>query len=413
MFSVSKDFAPPLSMIQPFFMIGSVFYFFGVLFLLFIEPSGGHLDFAIVGWVHWFLLGFVMMIIFGAMAQLVPVVIEVGHFSVDMYYVIWPSLLVGTLVMVMGFWWIPEVLAYGGMLVLMSMVVFLFETFATLKKAERITLTVKSVLASNIFLTIAIVIGFFMSLAIGEGMVLDVGKWLSAHAVLVLGGYVTLTVMGLSMILLPMFGLSHGFDWTPVERAFWMMVAAVSTYLFATIIEWGLLGYISLLVMYISVAFYMKQIWTIYQTRARKAHDIYAKSMYVSFISLSVAAILGVLMMLIDSEHIILAAAWFFLMGFVTFVINGHLYKIIPFLVWFEKYSPLVGKEKVPMLDEMLPHKQADYQFWFSTIGMVIAGFGLLFGSESLFHGGVSLFVVGAGFMMSSVKFMLTYGNDK
>jgi len=128
---------------------------------------------------------------------------------------------------------------------------------------------------------------------------------------------------------------------------------------------------------------------------------------------LSVSALLGLLMLVVDSERITLAAGWFFLMGFVVFLINGHLYKIVPFLVWFEKYSPLVGKEKVPMLHEMFPQKQADYQFWFSSIGMVIAGVGLLFGSESLFYGGVSLFVVGAGFMLSSVKFMLTYGNDK
>jgi len=101
------------------------------------------------------MLGFVMMVIFGAMAQLVPVVVEVGHFSVDMYYVIFPALLIGTLLMVVGFWWMPVVLPYGGLLVLVSMVTFLAETMLTLKKAERVTLTVKSVLASNIFLSLS------------------------------------------------------------------------------------------------------------------------------------------------------------------------------------------------------------------------------------------------------------------
>jgi hypothetical protein len=43
---------------------------------------------------------------------------------------------------------------------------------------------------------------------------------------------------------------------------------------------------------------------------------------------------------------------------------------------------------------------------------MVIAGIGLLFGSETLFKGGVSLLVVGAGFMLSSVKFMLSFGKE-
>lgn len=413
MFNISKDFAPPFKMIEPFFMAGSIFYLLGMLFLLFLDPMSGHLDFGIVGWVHWFMLGFVMMIIFGAMAQLVPVVVEVGHFSVDMYYVIFPTLLVGTIVMAFGFWVSPVMLPYGGLLVLVSMVIFLAETLLTLRKAERITLTVKSVLASNIFLTIAIVIGFLMSLAVGGDTALDINRWIGAHVVLVLGGYVTLTIIGLSMILLPMFGLSHGFDETPVQRSFWLMSAGVSAYLVSTILEWNWLGYVAMLGMYLSVGLYTYQIYIIYQTRARKAHDIYAKSMYVGYGALSVSLLLGLMTLISDAEQIKLAAVWFLIVGFVSFLVNGHLYKIVPFLVWFERFSPLVGKQKVPMLHEMLPAKKAEYQFWFSAIGMIVAGIGLFMQSNSLFYGGVSFLVIGAGFMVSSVKFMLSFGKEQ
>ena len=84
MFSVSKDYAPPFGMIAPFFIIGSIFFFLGSAFLLFLHPQNGHFDPMIAGWIHWYLLGFVMMVIFGAMAQLIPVVVEVGHHSVDL-----------------------------------------------------------------------------------------------------------------------------------------------------------------------------------------------------------------------------------------------------------------------------------------------------------------------------------------
>jgi hypothetical protein len=412
MFNISRDFAPPLRMIVPFFMIGSAFYALGVLMLLFLSPSAGHLDMVTVGWVHWFLLGFVMMTIFGAMAQLVPVVVEVGHFSVDLYYIIWPSLLIGTLMMVAGFWWVPDILAYGGMLVLVAMVTFLIETFLTLKKAERITLTVKSVLWANIFLTVAIIIGFLMALAIGEGVVLDVGKWLGAHAMLVLGGFVTLTIIGLSLILLPMFGLSHGFDETPIEWAYRIMVGAVIAYVVGTFLGWGWVRWLALVASYVSIGFYGYMIWVIYQTRARKAHDIYARSMYVGYLSLAVSLALGILMLFTDNENILLAAAWFLVMGFFSYLINGHLYKIVPFLVWFERYSPLVGKQKVPMLNDMLPERKAEWQWGFTTIGLVIGGVGLLFGIDSLFHGGVTLMVVGAGFMFSSMRYMIGFGKE-
>ena len=412
MFSISRDFAPPLRMIEPFFKIGSVFYALGILFLLFLSPTSGNVDLITVGWVHWFSLGFVMMIIFGAMAQLIPVVVEIGHFSVDLYYIVWPSLLIGTLTMVAGFWWMPDLLAYGGLLVLVAMVTFLFETFMTLKKAERITLSVKSILWANIFLTVAIVIGFLMALAIGEGFVLDVSKWLGAHAMLVLGGFVTLMIMGLSLILLPMFGLSHGFDEAPLERAFMLMVGAVIGYVVGTAIDWSWVRWLSLVVSFVSVSFYGYMVWIIYKTRARKAHDIYAKTMYVGYGSLAMALLLGIVTLFSSSEQILLAAAWFLVLGFFSYLINGHLYKIVPFLVWFERYSPLVGKQKVPMLGDMLPERRATWQFWFTTAGLIVGGLGLLFGSESLFHGGVTLMTVGAGFMLSSVMYMLSFGKE-
>ena len=413
MFSVSKDTAPPFGMIAPFFWIGSLFYLLSTVMLLFISPQNGHFDLALVGWIHWFLLGFIMMIIFGAMAQLVPVVVEVGHFSVDLYYTIWPLLLVGTLLMSIGFWITPEVLPFGGLVVMISMIIFLFDTLMTLRKVNNITLTVKTVIASNLFLLIGIIIGFVMSLAIGNGMEIDIVSWLATHAVMVLGGYVTLTIMGLSMILLPMFGLSHGFDDQPAQRAFYLMVLGVLLHFFATLFTWRFAIFASYFVLFASVSFYIYQVIIIYKTRARKENDIWAKSMFVGYGSLTLAIVLGVIYTLLGGEHILLSASWFLIIGFFSFLINGHLYKIIPFLVWFERYSPLVGKEKVPMLHEMLPKRMAEFEFFFSTLGLLVAGVGLLLQSNDLFSGGVALLITGAGFMLASVKWMLDYGKKE
>lgn len=413
MFSVSKDYAPPFGMVSPFFWIGSIFYLLGTIFLLFLNPEGGHFDLAIVGWAHWFLLGFMMMIIFGAMAQLVPVVVEVGHFSVDLYYIIWPLLLLGTVVMCAGFWFAPLILPYGGLIVLIAMLIFLFDTLMTLRKVTNITLTVKTVVASNLFLLAGIIIGFVMSLAVGSGLEVDIGSWLGAHAVMVLGGYVTLTIMGLSLILLPMFGLSHGFDETPINRAFYLMVAGVIFHFLATLIGWDFGQFAAMFIMFASVSFYLYQVVIIYKTRARKENDVWAKSMFFGYGSLAVSLIMGVVYTLFGGENLLLSASWFLIMGFFSFLINGHLYKIIPFLVWFERYSPLVGKEKVPMLNEMLPHRMAAYEFFFSALGVAIAGIGLLIGSGDLFKGGVTLVITGAGFMLASVKWMLNYGKEE
>jgi hypothetical protein len=123
MFSISKDFAPPLKLISLFFKTGVIFYLLATIALLAFNSTFTYQEMAIAGWVHLFLLGFVMVTIFGAMAQLIPVVLEVGHAVVDLYYVILPLLVVGTLGMIIGFWVNPAILPYGGILVLTSMII--------------------------------------------------------------------------------------------------------------------------------------------------------------------------------------------------------------------------------------------------------------------------------------------------
>ena len=104
MVNITKDFAPPFKLIVPYFIVGTLIYFLcAVLTLGFDVSTMNNLDASVLSWVHLFLLGFVMMIIFGAMAQLVPVVLEAGHWAVELFYIIWPLLLIGTLLMVLGF----------------------------------------------------------------------------------------------------------------------------------------------------------------------------------------------------------------------------------------------------------------------------------------------------------------------
>jgi len=409
MFSISSDYAPPFKMISPFFLIGSIVYLLSTISLFFLNPQNGHFDLSIVAWVHWFLLGFVMMIIFGAMAQLVPVVVEVGHFLVELYYSIWVLLIVGTSIMVYGFLYNPFVLSYGGLIVLISMIMFLFDTLMTLRKVTNITLTVKTVVFSNLFLLAGIILGFSISLSISGGIGIDIAKWLGSHAVMVLAGYVTLTIMGLSMILIPMFGLSHGFNDDAVELSFKLIVIAVILYFLSTIFDFNIGQFLSLLMIFSSVTLYIKQVYILYKLRARKENDIWAKSLFVGYGALILSAMLGFAYTLTHYENFLMAGVWFLIMGFFAFLINGHLYKIIPFLVWFERYSPLVGKEKIPMLHEMLPKRMARCQFLFSSMGMFIAGIGILIGEDDLFRGGVSLLITGAFFMFFSVRWMLNY----
>mgnify|MGYP000706927279 CR=1 FL=1 len=407
MFSITRDFAPPFKLIVPYFIVGTLLYLLSsILTLGFNINEISLFDSAVLSWVHLFLLGFAMMIIFGAMAQLVPVVLEVGHWAVELFYIIWPLLLIGTLLMVFGFYFSTALLPYGGTIVLIAMSIFTLNVFITLKKVETFSLVVKTVIISNVFLLLGLIFGIVMALSFAGTISVDVMVLLKAHVYLIVGGYIGVTIMGLSLVLLPMFGLSHNFSQTPITIAVYMLSAGIIIVTLSALFNLELIKYIGYVLSLVSFLIYFYQIVTIYKTRARKENDVWVKSMFFAYGSLVVSLLLGFVYLLNPLDSILLSSGWLFFVGFVGFIISGHLYKIVPFLVWFERFSPLVGKKKVPMLADMVPLKSATYQFMFTSVGITICTIGLLFSYDTIFKAGASFLIVGAFYLTHSLFYM-------
>ena len=408
--AVSQDFAPPFKLIAPYFVIGAIFFVSSITLLFGFDVSSlDSMNNITLSWVHIFLLGFVMMIIFGAMAQLVPVVLEVGHFAVDLYYVIYPLLLIGALLMGYGFIGSPALLPYGGIVVLVSLLIFVLETFLTINKVKKLNLVMMSVLLANSFLFLGLIFGILMALGYAGTIEIDILSLLKAHIYLVLGGYVGITIMGMSLILLPMFWLSHSFSWKPVEYALWTMSIGVISVMFSAIFDNIILEYSGYILSMIALVLYFYQIYVIYKTRVRLDNDIYLHSLVFSYSSLVLSLVMGVIYLFYPSVNLLLTIGWTLFLGYITFIITGHLYKIVPFLVWYERFSPLIGKQKVPMLADMVPVKSAKFQFGFSSLGVVICDVGILLGVNDIFKVGISFLFVGSIFMIKDLMYMINF----
>jgi hypothetical protein len=408
--AVSTDFAPPFKLIAPYFKIGATFFVISVVMLFGFDISNlSSIDTLTLSWVHIFLLGFVMMMIFGAMAQLVPVVLEVGHAAIDLYYVIYPLLLIGTILMGYGFSNVPQVLPYGGIVVLISLLIFVFETFLTIKKVQKFNLVMTTVLIANTFLFIGLIFGIIMALGYAGTIDINISSLLKAHIYLVLVGYVGITIMGMSLVLLPMFWLSHSFSWRPVIIALWLLSFGVVFVTISTLINSTIIEYFGYLLSLVASFFYIYQIYIIYSTRVRIEKDIYLNSILISYSSLLISILLGIAYIFIKSDILLITIGWVLFLGYVSFVIIGHLYKIVPFLVWFERFSPLVGKQKVPMLADIIPVKSAKMQFGFSAIGVFISALGILLSNNTIFHIGISFLFVGSIFMIKDLFYMINY----
>ncbi|SHO80809.1 hypothetical protein MNB_SV-15-458 [hydrothermal vent metagenome] len=408
--AISQDFAPPFRLIAPYFIIGVILFVISTALAFgfnITEISSSHNT--TLAWVHIFLLGFVMMVIFGAMAQLVPVVLEVGHFAVDLYYVIYPLLLIGSILMAFGFLLSPALLPYGGIIVLISLLIFVYETFLTIKKVKKLNLVMTTVLIANTFLFLGLIFGILMALGYAGTIDINIISLLKAHIYLVLAGYVGITIMGMSLILLPMFWLSHSFSWKPVEYALWTMSIGVVWVMLSSILDSIVLEYSGYIMAIIALILYFYQIYLIYTTRVRMEKDIYLYSLLFSYSNLILALIMGVIYLIFPNENLLLAIGWTIFMGYIAFIINGHLYKIVPFLVWYQRFSPLIGKQKVPMLADMVPVRSAKMQFIFSSSGVILATFAILIASDKAFHMGVGFLLVGSIFMLKDLIYMIRF----
>jgi hypothetical protein len=67
------------------------------------------------------------------------------------------------------------------------------------------------------------------------------------------------------------------------------------------------------------------------------------------------SAVLSVPAHLLSDPRPSLAVGWLVIWGWAGLIVHGMLSRIIPFLVWFHRFSPALGRVQVPSLRSLLP----------------------------------------------------------
>ena len=396
--NVSPDFSPPIKLMKPYFLLTSLFYMISMFWLFFINPESSLDDFSIIAWVHLYMLGFVMMAIFSAMAQLGPVVTETKHHNVYIFKYIWIFLTLGLSLMFIGFYINANFLLYGGVFVLIAMCIYVIEFFLTLRNARRKTTITTTMKMSNFFLLLGIINGLVMALGFNSYLDINPHSLLKAHTFGLVVGFVTLLIMGISIILVPMFGFSKRISDDEFAKSFYTLCAGVVLMLASPLFLTSILEPAAYTLTIMAILLYFIQLIKMTKSRKKIVHDIWARSIYVGFSSFVISFLLLVFYLINPNPDILKLASWIMLIGFFGFLIIGNLYKIIPFLIWFEIYSPLIEEQSVPMFHELLPSKLTNLQFISSTFGLLISSFGLLLNEYTLFYAGAVFLLLGAIF---------------
>lgn len=213
------------------------------------------------------------------------------------------------------------------------------------------------------------------------------------HAIAGLGGWLTLTAMGVSYRLLAMFMLAPDVD----DRQSRMTLAAGALAIAVTVAGGSLaIGLASGLSVVLSVAgvfglasaaLYGRDIARIFRGRKRRQLELNMRMATLSFASLAATALLGIALTAADAFAAHVGAFTFLaVFGWLSGLVLAKLYKIVAFLTWLETYGPVMGRVPTPRVQDLVAEGRATKWFVIYYVAVWAGTPMLLIGEFSAFR---------------------------
>lgn len=195
---------------------------------------------------------------------------------------------------------------------------------------------------------------------------------IATHIILAVGGFFSFLLLGFSFKLFPMFTLSHGYAAWREKWTFGLAHLAIAGLLAGVWLHIGLIGIIGALSGAGALANHLWYLRSVIKKRMRKVVEPPMLGVIIASL-FAMAALLAfiVLIAVKQAQAQIQSVVSFYLWGFVTLTVMSYTYKIIPFLIWSERYGARSGKEKVPLMSQLLPLRYSIPVFYGFALGVV------------------------------------------
>ena len=371
--------ALPLWLPLPFLLTGiSAAALFGLLlpFILpqaLLAPGGLHT----LALVHIVTLGWLTMTIMGASLQLAPVILESPLRAIRFVRAQYPLYVVGVALLILGFWLGQTLLLIaGGSLVVIAIAHYVAIIGSTIVHATKRPLSARYLAASATYLCVVVSLGLAAALNFQFGFLgAAVDRLLLTHITLGVVGWLTTTLMGVSYTLTRMFALVHDHSDMLGRRIFLLLNGGIIGMAAGFALNWDWLRIIGGLALVAAAWLFAADYVRMFRSRKRKAFDMTQRHGIAAVVYLSVAIPAGVLVALAGAdpvwiERALVALALAALVGWLGQSTIGYLYKIVPFLVWQSRYAPKVGRERVPLMRDLVHQRVATVSFWVVNVAL-------------------------------------------
>ncbi len=386
---LSLDQAPPINIPFRFFLSAP---FFGVLmsFIFFFVPFNelsNQYSHSSIGLIHLFTLGILSMIIFGAMQQMMPVLAGAIIKKPKLFAnIVHSCLVLGTLFLSFSFILEMKFLLHIAVLFLsIAFLTFFILSIKLLFNVKYLTSTVKAMRLFSIAGIITLCFGLYLAIShISLNFDENYYIFVFLHILFASFGFALLIIMGVSFQVIPMFYVALDFPKFIQNKT--PLILFVLLFVSASFLYFGinfLILKIIFAILIISFCFYgLKSL----NNRRRPVFDATLWYWKLSLSSLIIAMIIW-LFNLFESNYLL---AIVFAFGFLYSLLQGMVYKIIPFLSWFHLSSK--GYFKLPTIREFIDEKYIKIHFFVHLISIVF--FILSYFENSLIYVASILFLI-------------------
>jgi cbb3-type cytochrome oxidase subunit 1 len=394
--------APSSTLVVIHFLTGGVvFWVAALLALMFPESFTVHyFNPMLLSITHLLVLGWMTMIIYGALYQLIPVILQVKLYSETLGYIAYVLLLSGTVLLAYAFatFRLGMVMYVAANALGAGVLSFGINLFLTAQRTKNESIEKDFILTAVVWLMFTVAAGIALAINLAHPY-LSVPhlELLKLHAHAGLAGWFLQLIIGVGSKLLPMFMVSHGLKQMELKPAYYFINAGLILLICGlfTDVNWlqmaGGLGIATGVVLFIT--FLIRA----YRHRVRRVLDAGMKQSVAALLVLP-AAVLPAAWFLSESlgwprvgESVAIAYGVMVLAGFISGLILGQTFKTLPFIVWLRTYKSKVGKEKIPLPRELYSERLLQWQFGIYSLAIPILLIGVLSAQTSVISLGAAL----------------------
>jgi len=366
----------PLSVPLPFLLTGAcAAALFGLLLPWVLPQAIQAPDFPhVLALVHLATLGWLTMTIMGASLQLVPVIVVAPLRATRFIRSLYPVYLAGVLLLLSGFWWMqPWLMAAGGTIIVLAVIHYGVVLTLTLVHTTSRPLTVRFLVASLAYLCLVVSLGLTAAFDFQFGFLGTTSDWLLlTHITLGVVGWLSSTLIGVSYTLVRLFALVHGHADRLGKIIFVLLNLSIAILALGFILSWTPFILVGGGLLVATAWLFAYDYWRMLRVRHRKLLDVtqYHSSAAVVYFATVVPVGVATVLFGWGQPNVLAALALLALVGWVGQSTIGYLYKVVPFLIWHKRYGPLVGREKVPLMRELVHERWAWLSWWLINGGL-------------------------------------------